>query len=49
MLDKAREYARTEFCVEIGESAEKAMDKLNEDVNLSWWLAKSSNKKEEQQ
>ncbi len=49
VLDKAREYARTEFCVEIGESTEKAMDKLNEGVNLSLWWAKYSNKQEEQQ
>ena len=48
-IEKARDYARTEFCVEIGEYKKEDMDKHNEEVELELFYRKYRHRREERE
>tara|TARA_A100001037_G_scaffold124512_1_gene113020 strand:- start:256 stop:483 length:228 start_codon:yes stop_codon:yes gene_type:complete len=46
VVERARDYARVEFCVEIGVYKKEAMDKHNEELDLELWWGKYAGMRE---
>ena len=49
VVERARDYARVEFCVEIGEYTKEDMDKHNEEVELELFYRKYRQRREERE
>ncbi len=49
VVERARDYARVEFCVEIGVYKKEAMDKHNEELDLELWWGKYAGMREERE
>ena len=46
IMERARDYARTEFCVEIGEYEKEAMEKHNEELDMELFYRKYLSRRE---
>jgi hypothetical protein len=49
VVERAIDYARVEFCVEIGEYKKEAMEKHNEELDLELWWGKYAEMREERE
>jgi len=49
VMERARDYARTEFCVEIGEYDKEAMEEHSEQLDEELWRKKYSHIRDERE